>query len=232
MRGGNARQHGGIITFLMGVVVVVAVGAGAFWWFFLRGDAAPKPKIEDTTVVSGGTLDGAWTVRAGSPSFVQYRAKEQFAGATIETDATGRTSDVQASMTINGTTVSGVRVTANLASLKSDKDRRDEKLKTDGLQTNEFPTAAFVQTQPLTLAEVPSKGATVSTAAIGDLTLHGITRRVSVPLDGRWDGQTVQVVGELPIRFAEYGITPPNIGGFVNVASTGQMELQLAFTKG
>lgn len=232
MRGRNAREQGGIITFLMGVVVVVVIGAGAFWWFFLRGDAAPKPKIEDTNVVAGGPLDGTWTVRPGSPSFVQYRAKEQFAGATIETDATGRTGDVQATMTINGTTVSGVRVTANLASLKSDKDRRDEKIKTDGLQTNEFPNVTFVQTRPLALAEAPQKGTTVSTAAIGDLTLHGITRRVSIPLDGRWDGQTVQVVGELPIRFAEYGITPPNIGGFVNVASSGQMELQLVFTKG
>jgi polyisoprenoid-binding protein YceI len=232
MRGGNARERGGIITFLLGVVVVVAIGAGAFWWFFLRGDAAPKPKIEDTSVVAGGTLDGTWTVRPGPQSFVQYRAKEQFAAATIETDATGRTTEVEATMTINGTTVSGVRVTANLASLQSDKDRRDEKLTTDGLQTNEFPNATFVQTEPLTLTEAPQRGTTVSTRATGDLTLHGITRRVTIPLDGRWDGQTVQVVGELPIRFAEYGITPPNIGGFVNVASTGQMELQLVFTKG
>jgi polyisoprenoid-binding protein YceI len=232
MRGGTARERGGIITFLMGVVVVLAVGAGAFWWFFLRGDAAPKPKIEDTPVVAGGTLDGTWALQPGGHSFVQYRAKEQFAAATIETDATGRTDDVQATMTIDGTTVSGVRVTANLATLKSDKDRRDEKIKTDGLQTNEFPNATFVQTQPITLPEAPQKGTTVSTAAIGSLTLHGITRRVSVPLDGRWDGHTVQVVGELPIRFAEYGITPPNIGGFVNVAPNGHMELNLVFTKG
>ena len=44
--------------------------------------------------------------------------------------------------------------------------------------------------------------------------------------------QTVQVVGELPIRFVDYGITPPNIGGFVTVAGDGTMELQLFFAKG
>jgi hypothetical protein len=41
----------------------------------------------------------------------------------------------------------------------------------------------------------------------------------------------VQVVGKVPIQFADYGITPPNIGGFVTVAGEGRMELQLFFLK-
>ena len=32
----------------------------------------------------------------------------------------------------------------------------------------------------------------------------------------------MQVVGDLPIRFVDYGITPPNIGGFVSVGGTGR----------
>jgi hypothetical protein len=37
-------------------------------------------------------------------------------------------------MTIKGTTVSDVRVNANLATLRSDKERRDNNIKTNGLQ--------------------------------------------------------------------------------------------------
>ena len=54
---------------------------------------------------------------------------------------------------------------------------------------------------------------------------------MTLPLEGRWDGETVQVIGKIPITFADYGITPPNIGGFVTVADNGRMEIQLIFLK-
>jgi polyisoprenoid-binding protein YceI len=231
MRARSRGQQGGVISFLMFGVVVVAAAGVAGWWFFVRSDAAPPPKIEDTNLVAGGTLDGAWTVRPGESSFVQYRVKEQLAGAVIETDATGRTDDVTGTMTINGTTVSDVTVSADLSTLTSDRDRRDRTIRDSGLQSNQFPTATFVLTQPITLAQVPRKGVKLTTDATGDFTLHGITKRVTIRLVGRWDGKTVQVVGSLPIRFVDYGITPPNIGGFVTVAGEGRMELQLFFAQ-
>ncbi len=232
MRRENGSQQGGIITFLMLAVVVVVAGAGAFWWFFFRSEAAPPPAIKETTVVDGGAVDGTWKVTPGGESFVQYRVKEQFVGAVLETDATGRTNDVTASMSVNGTTVSDVNVTANLAALTSDKDRRDRMIRDTGLQSTQFPTATFALTEPITLPQAPRKGEKLTTDATGDLTLHGITKRVVVSLEGRWDGQTIQVVGNLPIRFVDYGISPPNIGGFVTVAGEGRMELALFFTKG
>jgi polyisoprenoid-binding protein YceI len=205
---------------------------GAFWWFFVRSDAAPPPKIEDTNLAAGGTLDGTWAISPGGESYVQYRVKEQFVGAVIQTDATGRTNDVTASMTINASTVSGVTVTANLVTLKSDKDRRDHYIRDNGLQSNQFPTARFASTQPITLPQAPQKGEKITATASGRLTLHGITKPVTLAVQGRWDGTTVQVVGTLPIRFVDYGITPPNIGGFVAVGGTGRIELALFFAKG
>ena len=232
MRRGRLGERGGIISFLMWAVVLAVAAGVAGWWFFVRSDAAPPPKLEDANVVAGGTLDGTWTIRPGQGSFVQYRVKEQFAGAVIETDATGRTDDVTGTMTINGSTINGVEVSADLSTLTSDRDRRDRAIRDDGLQSTQFPTSTFVLAEPITLAEAPRKGVKVTTDATGDFTLHGITKRVTIPLEGRWDGQTVQVVGELPIRFVDYGITPPNIGGFVTVAGEGKMELQLFFAKG
>jgi polyisoprenoid-binding protein YceI len=229
--GRRSNERGGIVSFLMFAVVVAVAGGAAFWWFFVRSDAAPPPKIENTDVVAGGTLAGTWTITPGGRSFVQYRVKEQFAGAAIESDATGMTNDVTGTMTVKGTTVSGTKVTANLATLHSDKGRRDRTIRDSGLQSSQFPTATFVQTQAIALAHTPQKGEKLTTDATGDFTLHGITKRVTIPLEGRWDGETVQVVGGLPVRFEDYGITPPDIGGFVSVAGTGRMELQLFFTK-
>ncbi len=225
----TATEHGGVLSFIVLAVVVVVLGFGAFWWFVIRSDAAPEPKIETTKTVPGGTLDGTWEIQPHLGSFVQYRVKEQFAGA-LESEATGRTESVTGRLKVTGSTISAVSITADLSTLESDKVRRDEKLQTDGLQTNQFPTATFVLTGPIELGSV-KKGRNVSADATGDLTLHGITKRVTLPLEGRWDGEAVQVVGKVPIQFAEYGISPPNIGGFVTVADRGRMEFQLYFVK-
>lgn len=225
-------ERGGILTILLVLVLVVAAGAAALWWFVIRSDPEPKPEIEPTEVVEGGTIDGTWTLTPNDAegSFVGYRVQEQFGGDLVENTATGRTTDVRGSMTITGTTVSEARVDANLRELRSDRDRRDNALKTRGLQTDEFPEATFVLTEPIELPGDPTPGRKVRVAANGDLTLHGITRSVRFPLEARWDGQAVQVVGELPIRFAEFGITPPDVAGFVTVKDAGTIELQLFFT--
>jgi polyisoprenoid-binding protein YceI len=157
--------------------------------------------------------------------------KEQFAGAVIESDATGKTATINGTMNIDGNTISNVTITADLSTLESDKAQRDRKLADQGLQTKQFPEAKFVLTEPIKLAAAPQKGQTIQTNATGDFTLHGVTKRVTVPLEGRWDGETVQVIGKVPITFADYGIDPPNIGGFVSVRDKGQMELQLFFVK-
>ncbi len=71
----------------------------------------------------------------------------------------------------------------------------------------------------------PSSSATAS----GDLTLHGVTRPVDVPVEARWSGTTIEVVGTIPVNFADYDIEAPSVGGFVSVEDEGEIELQLTF---
>lgn len=230
-RRGAGDARGGIVTWLLLAVLLVVAAGGAFWWFFVRSDAAPAPELRTTGTVPGGSLDGSWKLLPNLGSFAQYRVQEQFAADVVKSDATGRTNEVTGNMTVNGATVSDVRVEADMTQLVSDKQMRDNKMKTDGLQTSQFPTATFVLTEPIDLKTPPAKGAKVTADATGDLMLHGVTKRVTLPLEGRWDGETIQVVGKIPITFSDYGITPPNIGGFVSVADKGRMELELNFIK-
>ena len=233
MSAGRERQAGGVISSIAVAVVVVVVGAAAFWWFVIRSDAAPEPKITRTNVVAGGTLDGTWIVKPGDllGSFVQYRVKEQFVGA-LEDEATGRTSNDQRDAEGERLDRFGRHGRCEPADAwNPTRCAATRRSGPDGLQSNQFPTATFVLTEPIELGSVPAKGKKITTDATGDFTLHGVTKRVTIPLEGRWDGETVQVVGKLPIQFADYGITPPNIGGFVTVADEGRMELQLFFLK-
>ena len=43
----------------------------------------------------------------------------------------------------------------------------------------------FALTQPIELGRVPAEGETIAAMAMGDLTLHGVTRGVSIPLEGQ-----------------------------------------------
>ena len=230
----HPRARGGVATVVV-IVVVVLAGAGfAGYWFFIRSDAASHPSIKATTTNGSGSLDGTWHVTANDAkgSFVQYRVHEQFASGLVDNEATGKSTDVTGSMTVNGTTVSGIEVTANLAALKSDRDFRDNALKNRGLETDKFPTAKFVADGPVTLPSTPTKGQTVTVQVPGKLTLHGVTKSVTAPIEARWDGTTVQVVVKaLPIRLGDYSITPPAGGPIAEVDDHGDLELQLFFAQ-
>ena len=214
--------------------------AFAGWWFFLKSDPEPRAAIELTptttpTTVAGQTgsaLDGTWTVSPGdSRNFVGYRVTEKLVASVVETEATGRTSDVNASLKIDGTTVSDVTVTANLTNLKSDNSFRDGRIQSQGLESSKFPDAKFVLTQPITLAAQPAVGETIEVEATGDFTLHGVTKSVTIKMQGRYDGKNVQVVGSLPIAFSDYGITAPTAPAVASVDDNGEMEMQLFFVK-
>jgi polyisoprenoid-binding protein YceI len=222
---------------VLGLVVIVALGV-AGWYFFLKTDPEPRAAIKLTPTVTepaGSGTDGpngTWTVQPGNASnFVGYRVTEKLFANISETEATGRTNNVTGTVKIDGTTISDVTVTADLRDLTSDNSFRDGRIKSEGLESDKFPEAKFVLTSPVSLGSVPAVGETVKTEATGDFRLHGVTKRVTVSIEGRWDGKQVQVVGNLPIVFGDYGITAPTAPAVASVDDHGEMELQLFFDR-
>jgi polyisoprenoid-binding protein YceI len=221
---------------VLGLVAVVAAGV-AGWYFFLKTDPEPRAAIKETPTVSapsGTTVnaDGTWTVEPGNTdNFVGYRVTEKLFANVTDSTATGRTNNVTGTLTIAGTKVGDITVTADLRDLKSDNSFRDGRIHSEGLESDQFPEAKFVLTSPITLPAAPTVGQTVTVDATGDFTLHGVTKRVTISLEGRWDGEKVQVVGHLPIVFGDYNITAPTAPVVASVDDHGEMELQLFFQK-
>ena len=79
---------------------------------------------------------------------------------------------------------------------------------------------------------MPADGQEISVTAKGQLTLHGVTKDVEIPLKAKLSGDVIAVTGALPIVFADYGIEAPNSFVVVSIEDHGTMELQLFFTKG
>jgi polyisoprenoid-binding protein YceI len=137
---------------------------------------------------------------------------------------------VTGSLTITGTKVTAVELTADLTALQSDENGRDHTLADFGLETSRFPTATFTLTSPIDLGSVPADGKEIAVTATGQLTLHGVTKDAQVALKAKLSGSTVVVVGTSPIVFADYSISKPNSFKVLSIEEHGTMELQLFFT--
>lgn len=224
---------------LVAVVVVIVGGAIAFWWVALRDTAEPEANLaaveQDAAARPGSSLvdgaDGEWTVVPGDNVFAGYRIQELFGGETVKKTATGRTPAVEGTLTVAGDRITAVVITADLTQLESGESRRDSSQRNGGLQTATFPTATFTLTEPITLPAAPAEGQTVEVDAVGDLTLHGVTRQVTIPLQASFTGGRINVAGGAPIVLADFQIEPPDTP-FVRVDDNGEFEVQLAFAKG
>ena len=213
---------------LVAGVVLVAV-IGGYLYYAFRSDAPPKEKLESTATAAPLTsADGTWTVIPEAPTVVRYRINEVLTG--IHKETAGETAAVDGSITVNGTTVSDAHFEADLRTLHSDDQRRDARIHRDGLQSDTFPTATFQLTKPIDVGSIPAPGTSATVTATGDLTLHGVTKPVEVPLQiaATGGGQPrIEVLGTVPIVLADYGIQPPDIAGFVSVEDHGQLEVHL-----
>ena len=178
-------------------------------------------------VASAGTLEGTWTVDAEG-SFVGYRVEEELSSIG-STTAVGRTSVVTGTLEFDGASITGVSITADLTQLRSDDSRRDGQLRRQALETNEFPEATFVLAEPIAVEGDPASGDTIAATAVGDLTLHGVTNRVSIPLEGALVDGAVVVVGSVVVALADYEIDPPRAPIVLSVADEATIEMQLVF---
>lgn len=199
-------------------------------------DPSTPPGASSAT--RGEGLDGTWTVDASigsfsdfTGSFVGYRVDEELANVGAAT-AVGRTPDVTGSLTLDGSTITGVEIEANLSTLQSDESRRDGQLRRQALETDQFPTATFSLTQPIDLGAAPGEGQVIQATATGDLTIHGVTKSVQIPVEARLSGGVVTVTGSIDILFADYSIRRPTSFAVLTIADHGTMEFQLQLTKG
>ncbi len=181
---------------------------------------------------SGGEvtdLSGTWSVVAG-PSFVGYRIDEVL---TTVGDFTvvGRTEDVAGSIEASSTEVSAVELVVDMTTLTTDNSNRDQAMRGQALETDQFPEATFSLTSPIPIESVPAEGETIEVTATGDLTIHGVTQSVDFPLTAAIEGTTLVVVGQLTVLLADYDISAPSAPIVASVEDDAILELSLVLSR-
>jgi polyisoprenoid-binding protein YceI len=240
---------------IVAVVAVVAllVAGAATWYFVFRDDAPAEVSLDraagsidgndaKTTATTGGTastgsrLDGTWHVDQSigsfndfTSSFAGFRVQEELAGIGAKT-AVGRTPKVTGTMTIADDVVPNASFDVDMTTLTTDDSRRDSAIRTQAIETARFPKATFVLTQPIKLGSLPADGEQIEVNATGSLTLHGVTKTVTIPLQAQRKGDVIAVVGSLEVPFSDYSISQPRAAAVLSVDDKGTLEVQLFFT--
>ena len=249
------------IATALSAIIVVVVGGYVAYDQVLRGDtvaplafATPGPSTATSgadpssdaasasgaltstdpgTSVTAADLAGTWTI--GDGSVVGYRVREKLASLPAQSDAVGRTSSITGQATLEASAdavrVSAAQFQADVTTLTSDRDMRDRRIHTMGLESDTYPTATFSLSAPVDVPAQALTGETVDVTLTGDLELHGVTKSVSIPASAVHTADGIQVLGSLTFPFSDFGMTPPSIGGFVSVEDDATLEFLVVLTK-
>jgi polyisoprenoid-binding protein YceI len=162
-------------------------------------------------------LAGRWAVASGSR--VGYRVREQFIDESAPNDAVANTSKVTGGLTVvrNGASwiARDASFQADLTALKSIDShatrgplQRDRFVGPNFLDTRDYPTASF-QPDPIEVRTSASSGAPVDLMAHGNLTIHGQTHAIDLPLRAQLTTGRISVTGSRQIDMTDYGVRVP-----------------------
>jgi polyisoprenoid-binding protein YceI len=226
-----------IAVVVAGALALGVAGVGILYFVVFAGSSpqklalsSPTPSASASTASPAATPGvGTWTVASGS--IAGYRVREQLASLAAPSDAVGRTTAITGTFTLtqsaSGYSVTAADFTVDVTKLTSDQSRRDQRIHSQGLESDRYPTATFHLTTPIVLPSSAAAGQAIKVSATGALTIHGVTKTVTIPIDARLSGSQIELVGSITFPFSDFGMTPPSIGGFVSVQPNATMEFQL-----
>ena len=177
--------------------------------------AAPPPAAQKKPALfsfrSSGGLDLDERQRyqvIGSLSRVGFDAKStlhDFSGVTSQVEG-----ELQLRLADPGRDGEG-EVSCQAATLLTGVEGRDEEMR-KRLETERFPQLRF-QMRDFQVGALDRAALTVTGTVSGDMTIHGVTRPLTVPVRVAVDpSKRVVLEGEAQVRMSEFGVEPPTVG--------------------
>ena len=203
------------------VLVVVALGAVAA---FIKLQPAPAPLALPAAAARppAGPLSGRWGTAPGSAA--GFRVPETALG--LGNEVVGRTRAVRGSLIVSGDRLVSGTIRVDLRAITVNGKRQPQFA--TSLGTREHPAATFTLGRPVPLGPAFAAGHSVTADVTGRLTMHGVSRLVTVTLSARRSGSVLQAAGRVPVVFAAWRIRGPAGFGFLgSLADHGVAEFLL-----
>ena len=210
------------------------LAAAAFGWFATQ----PPPVTQSSTNEAEVDTPPPTEIEEGSTLFTvapesreaRYRVREQLTQRDLPNDAVGTTNNVAGSIVVdqNGAIVpEQSRIAVDTASLESDSARRDNYVRQNTLETQEYPTAEFVVREAPGLPNPLPTSGEAQFQVVGDLTIHGVTRQATWETTARFDEQGAMANATTRVALTDFGMTPPRVGPVLSIEDEAQLELDL-----
>jgi polyisoprenoid-binding protein YceI len=147
-----------------------------------------------------------------------------------DVDVVGSTQSIEGQLQLNFTDLSTPlgtnRFTVNLSTLSTDQSRRDNWIRENGPQFNQYPLAEFVATGVADTPETYTEGEEVQFKMLGDLTIREVTQPVTFDVAATLEGDTATGVATADLRMTDFGIEPPNFANTLTVADEFQVRVE------
>lgn len=184
-----------------------------------------NPRLALFLLVSGSTTPQRLEL-APSGNEARYRVREQLANISFPTDAVGTTRAVTGAIIIgdDGTIAPESKITVDLTTLKSDRERRDMFIQGRTLETAQYPTAILVPTGARGLPKpLPSSGP-FEFELDGDLTVHGVTRPTTWQVSAQTTDSGYVGTAKTHFTFGTFGLTQPRVMVVLSVEDDIRLE--------
>lgn len=200
-------------------------------------NSAPVSTVDSATLPAAADnaqmLDSPRTFTlAGEESEVSYKATEEFFGRAVRvhgpyTVPTAATRAISGAFVVDLASGAPVivdgAVEVDLRTLVSDREERDQRVRERYLESDSFPFARFVPTavRNFVLDETGTGG---SFTLDGEMTVREQSMPVSFDVTAALDGSRLSGIATTALLMSDFGVTPPDMAGFVRV----QDEIEIA----
>lgn len=226
---------------VLALSLALAAGCGAGRNQGTAGGGAQAVQEQGASAVGaggGGAAPAAAEVKGDrykvvpEESTASYSVQEKFLERNLDAVAVGRTSAISGELVLNGGLLQASTVTVDLKTLKSDQSRRDQRLKTTGLETDKYPTAEFTITEVAGEAAALAAGQEVSFKLTGQMKLHGVAKPWTWDAKAKMEGEILRLTATTTFNMNEFGIEPPNVLNLISVNDQVQLDVSITAKKG
>lgn len=207
--------------------VLLAVGALAP---AVAQDAASTPSAPSVTCNVEEAVAAAplvYTV-GGEESTASYVAQEELASVGAN-EVVGTTNAIIGSILFDeeGTPLACSNFAVDMRTLVTDESRRDNYLRSNTLESDEFPFATFVVASVEGLDGPLAEGETATAQLLGDLTLHGVTQPVTWEAEFTREGDALTGTATTTFVIEDYDMEKPIVGPVVSIGDEIVLNVEI-----
>jgi polyisoprenoid-binding protein YceI len=188
---------------------------------------APSAAAIPGTGASGDTIRCVMTPGTNEAS---YKVREQLARLSFPTDAVGKTNQVSGEINIHkdgAIDAATSKFVVDLTTLQTDSSMRDNFVRRNVLQTDQYPQAVFVPTQVTGLSTPLPPTGDVSFKLIGNLTLHGVTKPVTWDVTGTAQNGSAKGTATTSFKFEDFNMNQPQVPIVLSVVDNITLQVTL-----